>query len=78
MKYLSAKPNVCGGDLVVKETRILIAIVLYRIRAGYSMGEIHEMYRWVDPKVLDGAIDEALRKLLEMLNEKHGHGKSGL
>ncbi len=78
MKYLSSKPDVCGGDLVVKKTRILIAIVLYRIRAGYSMGEIREMYRWVDPKVLDAAIDEALRKLLGILNEKHGHGKRGL
>ncbi len=42
------------------------------------MGEIRAMYRWVDPKVLDAAVDEALRKLLEMLNEKHGHGKSDL
>ncbi len=78
MQYLSSQPDVCGGDLVVKKTRILIAIVLYRIRAGYSMGEIHEMYRWVDPKVLDAAVDEALRELLGMLNEKHGHGKRGL
>ncbi len=45
MKYLSSKPDVCGGDLVVKETCILIEIALYRIKTGYSMGEIHEMYR---------------------------------
>jgi uncharacterized protein (DUF433 family) len=59
MKYLSSTPNIMGGDLVIKGTRIPIEVILYRIKDGYSVDQIHELYPWV----LDEAINLLAPKL---------------
>jgi uncharacterized protein (DUF433 family) len=49
-----------GGAPVIKGTRIPIEVILYRLKDGYTLNEIHTMYKWVDRKTLEGAIDEAI------------------
>lgn len=60
MKYLSSNPNIMGGDLVIKGTRIPIDVILYRIKDGYTIKEIHQMYPTPTLSTLKGAIGEAI------------------
>lgn len=63
MKYITSTPNVMSGTPVIKGTRIPLEVVLYRLKEGYPIEAIHDMYRWVDMKVLEGAIDEAIQAI---------------
>jgi len=63
MKYLSSTPNIMSGMPVIKGTRIPIEVLLYRLKEGYSLQAIHEMYSWVDRQTLEGAIDEAIDRI---------------
>ena len=49
-----------GGTPVIKGTQIPIEVFLYRLKEGYPLEAIHDMYRWVDMKTLEGAVDEAI------------------
>jgi len=71
MKYLSSDPSVMGGDLVIKGTRIPIDVILYRLKDGYSLKEIHRLYPTPTLKTLNGAIEEAI----DLLGSKF-HGKN--
>ena len=61
MKYITSSPDIMGGAPVIQGTRIPIDVVLYRLKEGYTLKAIHAMYKWVDLKTLEGAIDEAIQ-----------------
>ncbi|MFD5620846.1 DUF433 domain-containing protein [Streptomyces yangpuensis] len=71
MKYLSSDPNIMGGDLVIKGTRIGIATIFHRMKDGHTLTEIHDMYRWVDMETLKGAIDEAIDSRFHAHTQSH-------
>ncbi len=50
-----------GGAPVIKGTRIPVEVILYRLKEGYPIETIHDMYSWIDMKTLEGAIDEAIQ-----------------
>lgn len=52
MKYITTTPDVMGGAPVIKGTRIPIEVILYRLKEGYPIEAIHDMYRWVDMQPL--------------------------
>ena len=52
-----------SGMPVIKGTRIPIEVLLYRLKEGYSLQAIHEMYSWVDRHTLEGAIDETIDRI---------------
>ena len=54
-----------GGAPVIKGTRVPIEVVLYRLKDGYSINEIHDLYSWVDKQTLEGAIDEAIHRVTQ-------------
>jgi len=60
-KYITAQSDIMGGHPVIKGTRIPIEVILYRLKEGHSVKEIHEMYPWVNMNTLEGAIDEAIQ-----------------
>ena len=59
-----------GGALVIKGTRIPIEVILYRLKDGYSVEEIHELYPWADRKTLQGAIEEALAEAIGVITTR--------
>lgn len=63
MKYISSTPDILSGMPVIKGTRIPIEVILYRLKDGYPLEAIHDMYNWVDMKTLEGAIDEAIQTI---------------
>lgn len=60
MKYIASTPDIMGGAPVVAGTRVPIEVILYRLKDGYTLDELQEMYNWVDRKTLERAIDEAI------------------
>ena len=60
MKYISATPDIMGGAPVITGTRVPIEVILYRLKDGYTLDELQEMYNWVEMQTLEGAIDEAI------------------
>jgi uncharacterized protein (DUF433 family) len=60
MKYLTATPDIMGGAPVITGTRVPIEVILYRLKEGHSLEEIHSMYPWVETQTLERAIDEAI------------------
>jgi uncharacterized protein (DUF433 family) len=61
--YITSSPDIMGGVPVIKGTRIPVEVILYRLKEGYPLGVIHDMYDWVDMKTLEGAIDEAIHSV---------------
>lgn len=66
MKYLESKPNVASGHLVIKGTRIRIALILNFLKQGTTLQELHEWYPWISQKNLSGAIDEAIEAVSQL------------
>ena len=63
MKYITSTPDIMGGAPVIAGTRIPIEVILHRLKEGYSIDAINEMYSWVDRNTLEGAIDEAIHRI---------------
>lgn len=68
MKYISSTPDIMDGAPVIVGTRVPIEVILYRLKDGYTLDELQEMYNWVDRKILEGAIDEAISYVGTTLN----------
>lgn len=60
MRYISSTPDIMGGAPVITGTRIPIEVILYRLKEGHTLDELHQMYPWVERSTLEGAIDEAI------------------
>jgi uncharacterized protein (DUF433 family) len=67
-KYITSTPDIMGGAPVITETRIPIEVILYRLKEGYPLEAIHDMYNWVDIKTLEGAVDEAIHTISTTLH----------
>lgn len=62
-KYITSTPDVMGGAPVIVGTRIPIAIIIQRLKEGYTIKAIHEGYSWVPLKAIEGAVSELVNKL---------------
>ncbi len=65
MKYITPTPNIMGGAPVITGTRIPLEVILYRLKEGYSIEAIHEMYPWLERNTLASAIDEAIHRITQ-------------
>ena len=61
--YITSKSDVLGGAPVVVGTRIPIAVIVQRLKEGYTVEAIQEGYSWVPLKNIEGAIDELVKDL---------------
>lgn len=69
MKYLNSNPDILGGQLVIKNTRVPLQRILFLLKDGYNVEAIHEEYPHIDKTTLEGALDE-----LEQMANKSLHG----
>lgn len=74
MKYLHTNPEIMGGLLVIKGTRIPIDAILYHLKDSYTVDQIHEMWSYVPIDTLKGAIQEALELAIDVINKDHAKG----
>jgi uncharacterized protein (DUF433 family) len=68
VKYISSTPDIMDGAPVIVGTRVPIEVILYRLKDGYTLDELQEMYNWVDRQTLERAIDEAIAYVGKALN----------
>lgn len=62
-KYITSTPDIMGGAPVIAGTRIPIAVVVQRLKEGYTVEAIQEGYSWVPLETIEGAISELVDKL---------------
>jgi uncharacterized protein (DUF433 family) len=62
-KYILSDPTIMGGAPVIKGTRIPLEVILHRLKDGYSIEALQQMYNWVDLTTLTGAIEEAIQAI---------------
>jgi uncharacterized protein (DUF433 family) len=62
-KYILSDPTIMGGTPVIKGTRIPLEVILHRLKDGYSIEALQQMYNWVDLNTLTGAIEEAIQAI---------------
>lgn len=61
--YITSHPKILGGTPVVAGTRVPVDVILYRLKEGYSLKDIHDMYRHVSIDTLKKVIEEIAQKL---------------
>lgn len=62
-KYITSKPDIMGGAPCIIGTRIPIAVIIQRLKEGYTIEAIQEGYSWVPAKNIEGAINELIENL---------------
>ena len=62
-KYITSKPDIMGGAPCIVGTRIPIAVIIQRLKEGYSIKSIQEGYPWVPLQTIEGAVSELVEKL---------------
>ncbi len=62
-KYITSKPDVIGGVPCIVGTRIPMAVIVARLKEGYTLETIHEGYPWVPLKTLERAVNELVNRL---------------
>lgn len=61
--YISSDPSIMRGALVITGTRIPIARILYLLKEGHTIDEIHDQYNWVSKDTIKGAIAQLAVRL---------------
>ena len=61
--FTSSDPAIMRGALVITGTRVPIARILYLLKEGYTIDQIHDQYDWVPKAKIKGAIAELSAKL---------------
>ena len=61
--YLASDPDIIGGELAIKGTRIGIALVFEKLAAGETIEDMLTGWPWIAETTLRGAIDEAIKYL---------------
>lgn len=62
-KYITSKSDIMGGAPCIVGTRIPIAVIIQRLKEGYTIEAIQEGYPWVPPKNIEGAVSELIETL---------------
>lgn len=61
--YISSNSSIMKGALVVTGTRIPIARILYLLKEGYTIDQIHDQYNWISKAKIKGAIAQLAIRL---------------
>lgn len=61
--YILSIPDIMSGAPVIAGTRVPVEIILNRIKEGYTLKEIHNMYRHVSIDTLKKVIEEIAKML---------------
>ena len=69
-KNIISDPNIMGGSPVIAGTRIPISVIIYRLKDGYSIKQIHDMYPWVPLEKLEAVLDELAERLAQTTDDQ--------
>lgn len=69
-KYITSKPDILGGIPCIVGTRIPIDVILYRLKEGYTLKDLHKMYPWVELKRFEGVLEELASSINKLKDDK--------
>ena len=55
-EYLTSDPQICGGQVCAKGTRVMVTVILDNLAAGESREQILLSYPTVRPEHIDAAL----------------------
>ena len=61
--YISSTPGIMNGALVITGTRVPISRILYLLKEGYTINQIHGQYDWLSKDKIKGAIAQLAVRL---------------
>ena len=59
--YIISDPQILGGKPVIKGTRIPIGQILFLLKEGFTLEAINEEYPQLSKKILESAVEEAVK-----------------
>lgn len=69
-KYIVSDPDIHGGIPVITGTRVPVEIILYRLKEGYTIKKISNLYPWVGLRKLEKVLDELAQKVSRARDDK--------
>lgn len=63
MKFISKKPGIMSGALVIEGTRIPVSRIIFLLSEGHTVESIHKLYSHVPVAKLRGAIHETIKMI---------------
>lgn len=69
-KYITSKPDIMGGTPCIVGTRIPVEVILYRLKEGNTIKDLHKMYPWVELKKFEGALEELASKVHKLKDDQ--------
>ncbi|OGE27508.1 hypothetical protein A2867_01385 [Candidatus Daviesbacteria bacterium RIFCSPHIGHO2_01_FULL_40_11] len=69
-KYITSKSDIMGGVPCIVGTRIPIDVILYRLKEGNTLKDLHKMYPWVGLEKFEGVLEELARKVNKFSYDK--------
>ncbi len=69
-KYITSKSDVMGGTPCITGTRIPVEVILYRLKEGYTLKDLHKMYPWVELKKFEGVLEELASSVHKLKDDK--------
>jgi uncharacterized protein (DUF433 family) len=70
-EYIVSDPEICGGDLTFKGTRMLVRDALYLVAKGHSLERVsEEFYGRVSREAIAEAVSLAREALLEKTEKR--------
>ena len=69
-KYITSKSDTMGGEPCIVGTRIPVEVILYRLKEGYTLKDLHKMYPWVEVKTFEGVLKELASKVHQLKDDQ--------
>lgn len=69
-RYITSKSDIMGGVPCIVGTRVPIDVILYRLKEGYTIKDLHKMYPWVGSEKFEGVLEELANKVYKFKNDQ--------
>lgn len=63
MQYITTHPKIMSGQPVIRGTRIPIVRIVYLLKQGHDLTDIHNQYPHVERTILEGALEELAQSI---------------
>ena len=59
-----------GGAPCVVGTRIPVDVILYRLKEGKTIKDLHKMYPWVEIEKFEGVLEELAERINQLKDDQ--------
>ena len=62
-KYIFSDPKIMGGIPVVRGTRVPVGRIIFLLKEGYTVENIHDMYPHISLPTIAGTVNEVIHQI---------------